>query len=380
MGYYFEAKHVSVGYQKHPLIGNIEFGLERGEILTLIGPNGAGKSTILKSIAGQLELIGGEIYLDGRKLSQMSGAELSKKMAVVLTEKMKTEMMTCEDVAATGRYPYTGRFGILSEDDWRIVEEAMEMVHVTEIRDQDFMRISDGQRQRVMLARAICQEPEIIILDEPTSYLDVKYKLEFLSILQEMRKKKGLTVIMSLHELELAERVSDKILCVDGTRVDRFGRPEEIFTLGYISKLFSISAGSFDEENGSMELERPDGQPEVFVIGGGGGGRNVYRKLQREGTAFITGILSENDLDLPSARALAAEVLVSGPSETVSDDLMEEARRKIDGCKTVICCRIAFESFGKANSRLAEYAKTQGKLVEDRTGKRPGGTDSQWQK
>ena len=104
----------------------------------------------------------------------------------------------------------------------------MELVHVTEIRNQDFTNISDGQRQRVMLARCLCQEPKIVLLDEPTSYLDVKYKLEFLSVLQEMRRKKKLTVIMSLHELDLAEKVSDKILCINGKYVERFGRPEEV--------------------------------------------------------------------------------------------------------------------------------------------------------
>lgn len=228
MKYYFKTEGLSVGYHKRPLIKDIEIDLEKGEILTLIGPNGAGKSTVLKSIAKQLALIAGTIYLDEQSVESMSGTELSQNMAVVLTEKLRTEMMTCEDVVATGRYPYTGRFGILSESDRKVVKEAMELVHVTAIKDQDFTRISDGQRQRVMLARAICQEPEIIILDEPTSYLDVKYKLEFLSILQEMRKKKGLTVIMSLHELELAERVSDKILCIDGKCVDRFGKPEEV--------------------------------------------------------------------------------------------------------------------------------------------------------
>ena len=204
MDYYFQTEGYSVGYDGKPLIRQIEIGIQKGEILTLIGPNGAGKSTILKSIAGQLGVIGGSAYLDGRELGAMSGTELARKMAVVFTERLKTELMTCEDVVATGRYPYTGHFGILTKKDREAVREAMELVHVMEIRDQDFAKISDGQRQRVMLARAICQEPEIVILDEPTSFLDVKYKLEFLSVLQELRLKRGLTVIMSLHELELA--------------------------------------------------------------------------------------------------------------------------------------------------------------------------------
>lgn len=364
MEYYFSAKKMSVGYHNRPLIENMEIGLEKGEILTLIGPNGAGKSTVLKSIAGQLELIGGVIYLNNQNMIQMSGTELSQKMAVVLTDKLRTEMMTCEEVAATGRYPYTGHFGILSEADHKAVEEAMELVHVTEIKEQDFTQISDGQRQRVMLARAICQEPEIIILDEPTSYLDVKYKLEFLSILQEMRRRKRLTVIMSLHELELAARVSDKILCINGRYVDRFGKPEEIFVPGYIAKLFSITSGSFDEENGSMELEASKGPAEVFVIAGGGTGKNTYRRLQREGISFITGILFENDLDYPAARALAAEVITAEAFEPVADTLLAEARKKIDSCKRVICCRKKFGSLELANKELLAFAGQRGKIIE----------------
>lgn len=246
MEYYFKTEQMSVGYQGKPLIRDIEIGLQRGEILTLIGPNGAGKSTILKSIAKQLKLIHGVVYLDKRELSQMSGSDLSKKMAVVFTEKMKTELMTCEDVVATGRYPYTGSFGVLSKEDYESVREAMELVHVTEIKNQDFNRISDGQRQRVMLARAICQEPEIIILDEPTSFLDVKYKLEFLSLLLELRAKRELTVIMSLHELELSKIISDKILCIKEGYVERCGTPEEIFESDFIKRLFHIKEDCFE--------------------------------------------------------------------------------------------------------------------------------------
>lgn len=365
MGYYFKTEQMSVGYQGKPLIRDIEIGLNRGEILTLIGPNGAGKSTILKSIARQLQLIEGMIYLDKRELAGMSGAEISKKMAVVFTERLKTELMTCEDVVATGRYPYTGHFGVLSKEDDAVVKEAMELVHVAGIKNQDFTKISDGQRQRVMLARAICQEPEIVILDEPTSYLDVKYKLEFLSVLQKLKSKKGLTVIMSLHELELAERVSDRILCVKGEYVERFGAPEEIFNAGYIRSLFDIEAGSFDEENSSMELEAVRDEAKVFVIAGGGTGRHVYRRLQRQGTAFVTGILFENDLDYPVARALAADVIAAESFEPIGEILLAEAKEKMDSCKSVICTKSVFGSLEKANEELFAYAKAEGKLLDE---------------
>lgn len=239
-----------MGYEGRPLIKNVELALKKGEILTLIGPNGAGKSTVLKSIAGQLALLGGTVYLGERAVSEMRGNELAKKMSVVFTQKVRAELKTCRDVAATGRYPYTGRFGVLSKDDWRIVDEVMELTHVTDIAGQDFEKVSDGQKQRVMLARALCQEPEIIVLDEPTSYLDIRYKLAFLSILKEMRQKRNLTVIMSLHELELAKIISDKILCLKGEYVERYGTPEEIFETDFIRRLYGM------EEDGFMQDER----------------------------------------------------------------------------------------------------------------------------
>ncbi len=364
MGYYFKTGHMSVGYQGNALIEDIEIELNKGEILTLIGPNGAGKSTILKSIAKQLKLISGVIYLDGKDLAKMSGKEFSRKMAVVFTERLRSELMTCEEAAATGRYPYTGRFGVLKGADLEAVREAMELVHVSDIKDRDFSKISDGQRQRVMLARAICQEPEIIILDEPTSFLDVKHKLEFLSTLQELCFQKGLTVVMSLHELELAQKVSDKILSVNGRFVERFGTPEEIFTTGYIKSLFGIETGSFDEENISMELQAVTSEPEVFVIAGGGCGRNIYRRLQRQRIAFMTGILYENDLDYPVARALAANVITAQKFEPVSDILLKEAKEKIDGCEKVISCKSIFGSLEKANEELLIYARENKKSVE----------------
>lgn len=246
--YYFAAKKMCVGYGGKPLISDMEITLEKGEIVSLIGPNGAGKSTVLKSIAGQLKLLGGAMYLGKTDIADMKSNALAKKMSVVFTQKVRAEMKTCRDVVATGRYPYTGWFGVLSKEDGGIVDEVMELAHITDIGGQDFDKISDGQKQRVMLARALCQEPEIIILDEPTSYLDIRYKLEFLSVLSEMRKKKGLTVIMSLHELELAKLISDKILCLKGEYIERYGTPEEIFETDFIRRLYGIEDGIFAKD------------------------------------------------------------------------------------------------------------------------------------
>ena len=204
--YYIYTEQMTVGYGGKPLIRNINLHLRRGEILTLIGPNGSGKSTILKSIIQQLSLLGGAVYLDGRSMARMPELEVAKRLSVLMTERIRPELMTCEDVVSTGRYPYTGRLGILTAEDRRIVRESMALVHSEDLADCDFSEISDGQRQRILLARALCQEPEVIVLDEPTSFLDIRHKLELLSTLKDMVRQRQLAVVMSLHELDLPRR------------------------------------------------------------------------------------------------------------------------------------------------------------------------------
>ena len=234
-------ENLTIGYNRKPLIKDINITVKRGEIVTLIGPNGAGKSTLLKSLSRQLDPIEGSVYLDDKKLSEMSGSDLSKKVAILFTDRIKGEMMNCYDVVATGRYPYTGYFGVLGDKDREVIENTMKLVKVEDLCDRDFKKISDGQRQRIMLARALCQEPEIVLLDEPTSFLDIRHKLEFLSILEKMKEDKKLTVIMSVHELDIAQKISDRILCLKGDTVDKFGTPEEVFTEEYIRDLFDVA-------------------------------------------------------------------------------------------------------------------------------------------
>ncbi|MCR4687378.1 MAG: ABC transporter ATP-binding protein [Lachnospiraceae bacterium] len=235
-------KNLAVGYAGKPVLEDVNISLNKGEIMALIGPNGAGKSTLLRTLARQLNILNGNVYLDDKDINEYKRDDLARKVAVVFTDRVKGELMTCKDVVESGRYPYTGFMGKLSDNDKQIVARVMEDVRIHDIGDKDYNAISDGQRQRVMLARALCQEPEIIILDEPTSYLDVKYKLEFLMILEEMKKKSDLTVIMSVHELDLARRFADKVVCIKDGKVDREGSSSEVIEEDYINELFGISS------------------------------------------------------------------------------------------------------------------------------------------
>ena len=246
MSGFLETEKLSVGYDGKPLIRDVCLQVQQGKIVTLIGPNGSGKSTILKTIVGQLSKVSGTVLLEGAPMERCGQKEIAKRMAILMTERIHPELMTCYDVVSTGRYPYTGALGLLGKEDKRIVEESLELVHGRDMADRPFDAISDGQRQRILLARALCQTPEIIVLDEPTSYLDIRYKLELLTILKTMVREKNLAVLMSLHELDLAQRVSDTVVCVSGDRIDRMGPPEEIFSNDYISRLYHMEPGKYD--------------------------------------------------------------------------------------------------------------------------------------
>lgn len=360
--YYFQMKDLSVGYNGNSLIRDINIGINKGEIVTLIGPNGSGKSTILKSITRQLKVVGGNVFFDDTSFLKLPYKELASKMAVVLTDRIKTELMTCHDIVATGRYPYTGRLGILTQEDECLVEEAMQAVHAQELGNRDFNAISDGQKQRVLLARAICQDPDVIVLDEPTSFLDVKYKLELLSILERMARQKKITVIMSLHEIDLAQKISDKIICVKGETISHYGNPEEVFTEEIIRELYGINNGYFDPLFGSIELPAPEGEPEVFVISSGGTGIPVYRRLQKEHIPFAAGILYENDMDYRLARLLAAEVITEEPFEEIREETLQKAFEAMGKCKRVINAGVKIGTWNIGIERLLERAEIEGKL------------------
>jgi len=233
-------KNVNVGYRGKPVAEGIDASVSPGEVLILLGCNGAGKSTLIKSIAGLLPVLGGEVRIDGRELSTIPERERARIMSVLLSDGVKMKGMSCREVVELGRYPYTGYFGKLGREDERIVDELMETVGVTELAGRDYGKISDGQRQRVRLARCLVQEPEILLLDEPTVFLDVHYQAEFMALLLKYAKEKKIAVLMSMHDPELARCAADRLLCIKDGKVHAYGTPEELMTNGKLRSLYGL--------------------------------------------------------------------------------------------------------------------------------------------
>ena len=252
-----EAQDLAVGYGKAPLAEHIALGVRPGQILTLIGPNGAGKSTLLKTLAGQLAPMGGAVLLDGQDLTAYTGSARAQRLALMLPHTRRTELTTCFEFAAAGRIPYTGRLGILSDTDRQAVRDALELVGASPLAGRDFNCISDGQRQRVLLARAICQQPGVLLLDEPTSFLDVKGKIELLTILQKLAHEQGLAVIVSLHELDMAQKIADAVVCVFPDHVSGVLTPDAAFAPDNIRALYALSEAQYTALFGQTKPQKP---------------------------------------------------------------------------------------------------------------------------
>ena len=356
---YFKTDGLNVGYNGKILIHNINISIEKGKILTLIGPNGAGKSTILKSITRHLAKISGSVFVEEQNVDQLTNRQLAKKVAVVLTDRIRPELMTCEEIVAMGRYPYTNALGRLTAEDRTIVRRALQAVQAVDLADRDFTTLSDGQRQRIMLARALCQETDIIVLDEPTAYLDIRHKIDLLNILRKMTRTKGITVIMSLHEIDLASKISDYLICVKGDHIDRFGPPEEILGGNAVDALYDISNGSYNQMFGSVELRRPEGPPNVFVIGGAGYGIPCYRALQKAEIPFAAGIVPVNDLDYPIACGLGSAVFASPAYEPAAEDVWRAAAECLAKAGAVLYSGVPFGSFNGDSARLFKRAEEE---------------------
>ena len=345
-------------------LNNVSLNLRDNEFVAILGPSGSGKTTLLNIIGGLDRYDSGDLIINGISTKKYKDRDWdSYRNHTIGFVFQSYNLIPHQTVLANVELALTIS-GVSKSERRRRAKEALEKVELSHRMGHRPTELSGGQRKRIALVRTLLTPSDILILDEPTSYLDVRHKLEFLSILQKLCRERELTVILSLHELELAEKISDRILCVNGRAVDRIGTPEEVMTDGYITQLYGIRMGSYDEASSDMELAAPEGTPQVFVIAGAGSGRKDYRRLQRAGVPFATGILYENDLDYPVAKALAAEVIAEHPFEPVAQEKIQAAKKQLEKCNRVICCRENFGSLETYQRELLEYAEQLGKQIE----------------
>ena len=209
--------HLSVGYKiGHAVVSDINLTLQSGQLACLIGENGVGKSTLLKTLTGFLPKLGGSLLLDGKDISEFSQRALARQISIVLTQKPDVQNLTVEEIIGLGRSPYTGFFGKLHANDQQIVDESITAVGIEKLKNRMIQTLSDGERQKVMIAKALAQQTPVIFLDEPTAFLDFSSKVETFQLLQRMAHEMGKLVLLSTHDLELAVRFSDTLLQVNG--------------------------------------------------------------------------------------------------------------------------------------------------------------------
>ena len=217
-----------------------------GELTCLLGPNGAGKSTLLRTLSAFLPPVKGDISIMGRNLRDYTDKELAKTIGVVLTEKTDLRNMTVYDLIGLGRSPYTGFWGTLHEDDRRVVDEAIEMVGIGPLKDRMIQTLSDGERQKMMIAKALAQQTPVIFLDEPTAFLDFPSKVEIMQLLHVLSRTTGKTIFLSTHDLELALQIADTIWLMDRDKGVVIGTPDKLAKDGSLNSFFAQRDIKFD--------------------------------------------------------------------------------------------------------------------------------------
>ena len=264
-----QGKGIRLGYAKgnsrKEVLSDLNFELFTGEMTCLLGPNGVGKSTLVKAIMGQIKPWQGSLLLDGQPISSFSQESLARKMAVVLTEPVFPGNMTVGELVALGRTPYTSWTGKLSHQDQEEVEKAIDLTKISYLKDERLSEISDGQRQKAMIARAIAQDGELIILDEPTAHLDLVNRFEIMNLLRDIALKEKKGVLVVTHDLEIAIETADRFWLLTCGSPILEGRPEDLILSGKINELLPSNKIEFSTKRGRLELK--ESFPEYSISG-----------------------------------------------------------------------------------------------------------------
>ncbi|QNK63747.1 ABC transporter ATP-binding protein [Pedobacter sp. PAMC26386] len=278
---------LTIGYQAgknktKAVAGPLNLELHAGQLICLLGPNGCGKSTLLRTISGLQHPLKGEILLDGKDLKKLKPAQVARKISLVLTDNIRSGNLDVYSLISLGRYPYSGWLGILTEEDKHIIDQAIKATNTADFLGRKMDSLSDGECQKVMLARAMAQDTPLIILDEPTAHLDLPSRIQLMRLLHQLAKDTNKAILLSTHELDLALQVADQIwLMSNGGHLDA-GLPEELVLNGSFQHAFDKDGIAFDAATGTFNIHYA-GKRNIQVIGEGVAAFWTRRALIRNG-------------------------------------------------------------------------------------------------
>jgi iron complex transport system ATP-binding protein len=279
---------LTIGYRPDLVVAsNLNISLDGGQLVCLLGPNGTGKSTLLRTIAGMQKPLAGRVMLAGKDITRLNPRQVAARLSVVLTERPDVGLLNGYALVALGRHPYTDWMGRLSRHDRAVIRWAVDAVGATDLADRLVMELSDGQRQKLLIARALAQESEVILLDEPTAFLDLPRRAEIMHLLRHLAMETGRAILLSTHDLDLALRSADRLWLMADGRV-RTGTPEDLVISGAFEAAFQGEGVAFDRTTGVFSVELEPGY-QVDVVGDGVSYTWTCRALKRAGFALASG-------------------------------------------------------------------------------------------
>jgi iron complex transport system ATP-binding protein len=332
-----------------PTLYDVNVQVHAGEMVGLLGPNGSGKTTLLRLLSGVLLPQQGQVLLKGRDLRQWRRRGVARHIAVVPQDLHMPFAFTVEHMVSLGRTPFVSFFGSQTKRDQEIVYNAMRTCDIAALAGRVFNELSGGERQRVMVAMALAQQPELLLLDEPTSHLDIKYQIEILELVQRLNREHGVTVIAAMHDLNLAARYFPRLVLFQrGIVAD--ASPAEVLEPGLLGRVYGVNVqvgilrgaehlSVLPPSSVDGELEHPDRpKPQVHIIAGGGAGELMMRALADAHIPFVAGALNIGDSDHTLALRLANEVITEQPYAPISPEVLQRVRHSLIDVSLLIIC------------------------------------------
>ncbi|MFB6081317.1 MAG: heme ABC transporter ATP-binding protein [Halanaeroarchaeum sp.] len=353
---------VSVDLGSVPVLEDVSMTVGEGEFVGLIGPNGAGKTTLLRTISAVLRPTSGRVLVDGVDVQRISSRAVSRRVAVVPQDTHLAFDFSVRDVVAMGRTPYRSRVSFGERPDRSVVEDAMARATVADLADRSIDEVSGGERQRVLLARALAQETPVLLLDEPTANLDIHHQIRTLEIVRSLVDE-GRTVVSAIHDLNLAAHYCDELVLLGDGRILAQGSPADVLTEEHLETAFGTQAvvTSHPVTGSVYVMALPAGATEatrerVHVVGGGGTSARLLYLLAAAGFDVSVGALHEGDSDLETARLLGIDALTLDPGATMTDADVERVREAVETAAVTVLADVEVGIGNLGNLRAAAAA------------------------